>query len=289
MWRGILYALAAAVCFGVSAPFSKRLLEGGMAPLLLAGLLYLGSGIGPGLRLLARRWRAPGTEIALKRADWRWLLPAIFFGGVCAPALLALGIRAITASQSSLLLSTESAFTAGLAWTLFREPCGRRVVLGMLVILAGSAVLSFQPGRFEFSWGCAAVAGGCFCWALDNNLTKRISGSDPVQITMCKGLLAGPVNLVAALLLGAKLPSPLLVAGTLLLGAFSYGLCLEYMIQSMRRIGAARMGAYFSLAPFVGAGLSILFLGDRPGLQFWAAGLLIAAGLGLFATERDPC
>jgi len=288
MWRGIAYAVAAAFFFGLSAPLSKELLDDGLDALLLAGLLYLGAGLGPGARLLLNRVRGQANpETPVRRADWKWLLPSTFCGGVAAPALLTAGIVRASASQSSLLLSLESAFTAALAWTVFREPCGRRVFIGMLFIVAGSAVLSLRPGRFHFevSWSCLLIAGACLCWALDNNLVRKIADSDPVAITMYKGLLAGPVNIAAALLLGAPLPRPLIVIAALVLGAISYGLCYEYMIQSMRRIGAARMGAYFNTAPFFGALFSIALLGERPAASFWWAAALMACGLWLYATE----
>jgi hypothetical protein len=64
----VAYALASAALFGVSTPLAKVLL-GDVSPLMLAGLLYAGSGAGLTLwRLCAGAWRG-----ALERGQWPWL------------------------------------------------------------------------------------------------------------------------------------------------------------------------------------------------------------------------
>ena len=286
MRRGILYGIGAAVCFGASIPLSKRLLDAGVEPLVLAALLYLGSGLGPALQLLFRRGKS--TERPLRGRDLRWLVPATVCGGMVAPVLLALGVDRIPASESSLLLSLEGAFTALLAWIVFGERAGKRVAFGLALLVAGSVLLSFRPGQLALEWGALAVAGACLAWAIDNNLVKQIAGTDPVPIVAFKGLVSGTVNVGVALLLGLHLPSALLVALILATGYLTYGLCLVCMVRSMREIGAARMAAFFSTAPFVGVLLSVAALGERPGPLFLAAAALVAGGLFLFATETVP-
>ena len=196
---GIATALGAAILFGASAPLAKLLLEG-VAPQLLAGLFYLGSGIGLGIVWLRRRQSAEvATETSLARHDLPWLAGAIVFGGALAPLLLMTGLARTPASAASLLLNLEGVLTALLAWFVFNENFDRRIALGMLAIVAGGAALSWE-GRL--SWGGMAgplaIAGACLCWAIDNNLTQKVSAGDPVQIAMLKGIVAGGVNTTIA-------------------------------------------------------------------------------------------
>jgi len=263
--RGIGLALAAAVLFGASAPFAKLLLSDA-APQLLAGLLYLGSGLGLGLVWLRGRYSAEAArETPLTRRNIPWLVGAIVFGGVFGPLLLMIGLTGTPASSASLLLNLEGVFTALLAWFVFRENFDRRIALGMLSIVAGGLALSWG-GRL--SWGGlagpVAVTGACFCWGIDNNLTQKVSAGDPVQIAMLKGLAAGSVNTAIAFLLGASLPAAPRVAAALALGFFSYGVSLVFFVLALRHLGTARTGAYFSTAPFVGAVLSLAIFRERP-------------------------
>ena len=178
MRTGIHYALAGAVLFGASTPIAK-LLVGGIPPLMLAGLLYAGSGVGLGLWLAGRRLFAPGAEVPrFSWGDYKWLAGAVVAGGIAGPVLLMFGLAAIPASAASLLLNLEGVFTALLAWFAFRENFDRRVMLGMFLIVAGGVVLSLQPGELAPSWPALAVTLACLCWAVDNNLTRRISAGE---------------------------------------------------------------------------------------------------------------
>lgn len=285
---GVGMALLAAALFGASTPFAKLLL-GEITPVLLAGLLYFGSGIGLSVvRLMRRGQNAAGAgEAAVPRAQWPWLAGAVFFGGALGPALLMLGLQSTSASTASLLLNLEGVFTALLAWFVFRENFDRRIALGMVAIVAGGLVLSWQPGvGLAFSSGALLVAGACLCWGMDNNLTQKVSSSDPFQIAAIKGLVAGSVNLAIAFALGATLPTLQVLAGTLIVGFFGYGLSLACFVLALRHIGTARTGAYFSLAPFVGAIISLLLLRETIGPLFVAAGALMALGVWLHLTER---
>ncbi|HEY8851071.1 MAG TPA: DMT family transporter, partial [Gemmatimonadaceae bacterium] len=280
-------ALAAALLFGASAPLAKLLLNG-TSPQLLAGLLYLGSGVGLGLLWVRRRGLAEGArETQLARRDLPWLIAAIGFGGVLGPLLLMIGLTRTPASGASLLLNLEGVFTALLAWFVFREHFDRRIALGMLAIVAGGVVLSWE-GRL--SWGGMigplAVVGACFSWAIDNNLTQKVSAGDPVQITMLKGLTAGAVNTAIALSLGASWPATLRVLAALVLGFLSYGVSLVFFVLALRRLGTARTGAYFSTAPFVGALLSLAIFRERPTTFIIVAAALMAVGVWLHFTER---
>ena len=282
--RGVVFALLAALLFGVSAPFAKLLLRGA-APQLLAGLLYLGSGLGLGVAWLVRR--RSSRETALTRRDVPWLAGAILFGGALAPVLLMAGLARTPASSASLLLNLEGVFTALLAWFVFRENFDRRIALGMIAIVAGGAVLSWE-GRVELGdmLGPLLVAAATLSWGIDNNLTQKVSAGDPVQIAAVKGLVAGSVNTGIALVLGASLPSVPRAGAALLLGFLSYGVSLVLFVLALRHLGTARTGAYFSSAPFVGAAVSLLVFRERPGIGFAVAAALMALGVWLHVTER---
>lgn len=278
--RAIAYALLSAVLFGASTPLAK-IFVGSVSPLGLAGLLYLGSGIGLAAWLLLRR-----RAVALAARDVPWLAGAIVAGGIVAPALLMYGLARTDAASASLLLNLEAVFTAGLAWVVFRENVDRRVFAGMAAIVAGGVALAWQTPDVRGLAGPLLIAGACLAWALDNNLTRRVSGGDAVVLAALKGLVAGAVNLALALAIGAGLPAPAALAGAGLLGLVGYGVSLVLFIMALRDLGTARTSAYFSIAPFFGAVLALLALGEHPAPAFWLAAVLMGAGVWLHVTER---
>ncbi len=279
---GIAYALASAALFGISAPVAKVLL-GEISPWLLAGLLYLGSGLGLALVRLVRR----SNEAGLSRRDLPWFGAAVLSGGVIGPVLLVFGLAQSSASEASLLLNHESVLTLAIAWIVFKENVDRRLLIGAVAIVAGALVLSWpDEATVGLSWGPVLIAGACLAWAIDNNFTRKVSAADPMQIAMAKGLVAGIANVGIALALGASLPSALPLAGAGLLGFFSYGVSLTLFVLALRHLGTARTGAYYALAPFIGAAIAIVFLGEPIGLPFVAGGVLMAIGLWLHLTER---
>ncbi len=283
MNRGILYALGAAFLFGISTPLAKLAVDTAQ-PLLVAGLLYLGSGVG---LAIVRRVRSVSAETPLTRADLPWFAGAIFAGGVIAPALLLFGLLTTTASAASLLLNLEAVATAAIAWFVFKENVDKRVAAGFVCILIGGIVLTLPPdGKFSFSLGALLIAGACLCWGIDNNLTRKISGSDPSQIAMWKGLVAGGVNTTLALSIGAKLPSIGMGFGVASIGFFGYGVSLVLFVLALRHLGTARTGAYFSTAPFAGA---VFALAIGQGHLDWIlclSGFLMLVGVWLHVTER---
>lgn len=288
MHRGVIYAFVAAALFGASTPLIKGLL-GDVDPVLLAGLLYAGSGLGLAIAIIGRSLLSPrrAAPPLPQREEWRWLAGAIFFGGVAGPVALMYGLMTTAASTASLLLNLEAVFTALLAWFLFHENYGKRLMLGMLAIVAGGALLVWTPDQVTHAFfGSLLVAAACLCWALDNNLTRKVSANDAVMIACLKGLVAGAVNLALALLLGHTLP-PLGVVGiAAAVGFFGYGVSLVLFVLALRHLGSARTGAYFSIAPFIGAVLAVLLQGDALTGQLLAAGILMAAGVWLHLTER---
>jgi drug/metabolite transporter (DMT)-like permease len=284
--RYALLALAAAALFGASTPLAK-LLQADIAPGLLAGLLYLGSGAGLALVQIARRPGARATETPLQAGDYPWLAGAVLCGGIAAPLLLMWGLAGASASGVSLLLNLEGVLTALIAALVFKEAIGRRIWFAAGLMLAAGLLLGYAPqAGFDVSLRTLAVCAACALWALDNNLTRRIAAADPVNIAMIKGLAAGSVNVAAALALGAHLPQALPLAGSLLLGWLGYGVSLVLYILALRHLGSARAAAHFSTAPFIGAALAIALLGEPVSPGFVAAFLLMAVATWLALTEQ---
>ena len=288
MHKGVWYALLAAALFGASTPFAK-LLVGHTGPVALAALLYLGSGIGLLACFIVRSFaRRAGDQppAGLTRADLPWLGGAIASGGVAGPVLLMLGLTMTPASSASLLLNMEGVLTALLAWFVFKENFDRRIFIGMLLIVAAGVLLSWEQMPVAGApWGALAIVGACLCWGVDNNLTRKVSASDALQIACVKGLAAGSVNLVLATLLGQHLPRSATMLAAGLVGFAGYGLSLVMFVLALRHLGTARTGAYFSAAPFAGALIALLLLGEVPGPLFWVAAALMGAGLWLHLTE----
>lgn len=277
-------ALLAAVAFGLSTPFAKLLLSG-MSPWTLASLLYLGSGTGLAAIVLLRP-RQQNTEAPLTRADVPWLIGTILFGGVLGPILLLLGLATTDAAAASLLLNLEAVFTLLLAWMVFQEHVDRRLFLGALAIVAGALLLSWQ-GRFgTASLGMTYIALACLSWAIDNNLTRKISAVDPFVLASIKGIVAGVVNGALAAAMGSSLPAALPLAGAMVLGFVSYGLGLVLFIIALRHLGTARTGAYYGTAPFIGAVAATALLHEPVTLLLVIAGGLMAVGAWLHLSER---
>jgi drug/metabolite transporter (DMT)-like permease len=285
----VLTALASAALFGVSTPVAKALL-GVVHPVILAGLFYCGAGIGiallralagPILNLPAAR------QQPLARQDYRWLAGAIALGGVVGPVLLMLGLSRTAAATASLLLTLEGAATALLAWFVFHENFDRRIALGMACLAVGAAIVSWSgtPTVESFA-GPLAIIGACIAWGIDNNLTRKISLADPLQIVQLKGLIAGPVNLLLGLWAGAVFPGSFAIVVSGLVGFVCYGLSLALFVSALRHLGTARTSAYFSTAPFIGAATAIVALQQPLTIQFVAAGMLMALGVWLHVTER---
>lgn len=280
---GVGAALGAALLFGVGTPLAKLLLAG-TSPWLLAGLLYLGSGLGLSV------WRMLGRSeerARLAPGEWPWLVGAVLAGGVIGPVLLMWGLAGMPASGAALLLNAEGVFTAVIAWVVFRENVDRRIFIGMLAIVAGAVVLSW-PGQAHFGDALPALAvlGACLAWGIDNNLTRKVSLADAVWLASVKGLAAGATNLVLALALGAVWPGLSAVGAALVVGLAAYGVSLVLFVVALRHLGSARTGAYFSVAPFFGALVAVLALGEAVTAPLLGAGALMAIGVWLHLSEQ---
>lgn len=285
MHAGIFLALLSAALFGASTPLAK-ILMGSVSPWLMAGLLYLGAGLGLAAVEVSRR--ASGKAVAeapLRKPDLPWLAAVVLAGGLFGPLCLMFGLARTDAASASLLLNLESLATMGIAWLAFHENVDKRLLVGAFAILAGAALLSWQ-GNASLDWGALLIAAACLSWGIDNNLTRKLSSANPVHIAMLKGLVAGVVNLTLAFALGAALPAIGLVFAVMTVGFLGYGVSLVLFVVALRYLGTARTGAYFSLAPFIGATLSLALLDEPLTLRLLVAGSLMALGLWLHLTER---
>jgi len=287
--HAVVLALLSAALFGISTPAAKALL-GTIDPIVLAGLLYCGAGLGVAvLRRIGRSFlvaQAGAPEVPLQRTDMPWLAGAIVAGGVIGPVLLMAGLARTDAATSSLLLTLEGVATALMAWFIFHESFDRRIALGMACLVAGAAVLAWsgQP-TLSGLLGPLAIIGACAAWGLDNNLTRKVSLADPLQVVELKGLIAGPVNLALGLLAGGTLPGLSVVSLAGIVGFLGYGVSLALFVVALRHLGTARTGAYFSTAPFVGTLAAVLFLREPVTLELVIAGLLMGFGVWLHLTE----
>lgn len=288
MSAGISSALAAAVLFGLSAPVSKLLLPA-TGPLLLAALLYLGAGLGLAAATLVAAREAPHAaqrEARLRGVDFLLLFFVIATGGVAAPVFMLFGLARVSAVVGSLLLNLETPLTILLAVMLFREHLGRRAAAGAVLTALGAATLTYAPDDVHGDWrGAAAVVFACLGWAVDNNLTQRLSVRDPVAIARTKGLVAGTFMLGLALATGSMLPALAVVLAALAVGFVSYGFSIVLAVRAMRILGAARQAAFFTTAPFVGAVLAVPLLGERLGPSHAVAAGLMVLGVFLLVTE----
>ncbi len=281
--RGTREAFAAAVLFGAATPFASRL-AGDASPQVLAGLLYLGTGLVLGCSMLLWPTR---REAPLTHRELPALAGAIAFGGGLGPLLLMIGLKTTPASTASLLLNLEVVLTALVAWVIFHEGVNWRVASGLMCIVTGGVVVSWTTaGSFGVPIGAFAVAGACGCWAIDNNLTQLVSAKDPRQIATLKGLVAGGANLTIGLLVGGRLPSASTTAATMGIGVVGYGVSLMLFVIALRSLGSARTSTYFAIAPFVGVGVAIVGFGDRVTMRLWPAAGLMAFGIWLHLAER---
>lgn len=280
---GAAFGLAAAALFGLSAPIAKLLLSQ-VPPVLLAGLLYLGAAIGLWLH---RAFARPSREAPLHGKDWWRLALVVLSGGIAGPVLMLLGLSRVTSLTGSLLLNLEAPLTVLLAVALFREHLGRYGVAAAVLIFAGATVLKVEPGALGAdAQGVLLIAAACACWALDNNLTQKLSLSDPFAIVRVKALVAGVTNTALGLGSSPEHPSATFVLGAMLIGSLSYGVSVVLDAYALRLVGAAREAAYFATAPFVGALASVVLGGDALRLHDGLAMAAMAGGVVLLLRER---
>ena len=278
-------AIAAAALYAISTPFSKILLEG-VSPTMMASLLYLGAGIGLLLVSCSRRivGRESG-EAPLDRSDLPYTVAMVVLD-IAAPILLMTGLTMTSSATTSLLNNFEIVATTVIALVIFRENVSKTLWTAILLVTVSSILLSVDDiSGFVLSPGALLVLGACFCWGLENNCTRRLSEKDPIQITTVKGIFSGLGSLAVALYLGNPIPGIALICITLILGFLSYGLSISSYIRAQRDLGASRVSAYYSLAPFIGVAIAFVLFRESLGWSFWVALVLMIAGTALVTID----
>lgn len=283
--RAILYAILAALCYGVSTPVSKLLLAE-IPSTFLAALLYLGAGLSMALLHLFRAKGGQAQEAAITRRELPYTLLMVVLD-ILAPILLLAGLTRTTSATVSLLNNFEIVATTLLALALFKESVGRRTWGAIALITAASILLCVEDfQQLSFSSGALLVLLACLCWGLENNCTRMLSLKDPLQIVLIKGLGSGLGALGISLMMGERFFQWGLILASLLLGFLAYGLSIYFYILAQRQLGAARTSAYYAFAPFIGTGLSLLLFREPPTLTFLLALLVMILGVYFAATER---
>jgi len=281
----ILLAILAAALYAISTPVSKVMLQN-VAPTMVAAFLYLGAGIGMGAMMLVRSGRHRATEERLHRNDIPYAVAMIVLD-IAAPILMMHGLKTCSASNTSLLNNFEIVATALIALLFFGEKVRRKLWIAIVLVTVASILLSLEDGNiseaFTFSRGSLLVIGATVCWGLENNCTRQIADRDPMEIVTVKGFGSGLGALLIAVCTGSEFPIFQSVAIILLLGYVSYGLSIYFYTYAQRSIGAAKTSTYYAIAPFIGALLSILMLGEPVTIIFIIASIIMAAGCWIAA------
>ena len=281
MKHGIFLAVLAAGLYALSSPFSK-LLPPFMLSTLMAGFLYLGAGLGMTALALSRKAAGrPETEARLTRKELPYTIAMIILD-IAAPISLLFGLTMTTAANASLLNNFEIVATAIIALMIFKEAISARLWLGILFVTASCALLSFEDiSSLQFNLGSLFVLLACILWGIENNCTRKLSSKDPLEIVMVKGIFSGLGSVIIGLVCGERIHHLWAIPLVLLLGFVAYGLSIYYYVYAQRLLGAARTSAYYAVAPFIGAFLSLIIFREVPGVLFLAALALMAVGAWL--------
>ncbi len=283
--RAIIQAILAAALYALSAPFAKILLKE-MSPMIMAGFLYLGAGLGMLLVGLIRKTRNNRQkEPNLTRKELPYTVAMVVLD-IAAPIFLMFGLTMTTAANASLLNNFEIVATAIIALFIFKETINRRLWIAILLITISSVLLTLEDASsFSFSLGSVFVVLACVCWGFENNCTRKLSFKDPMQIVIIKGFGSGLGSLAIAFTTGEQVSNFVLIPAILILGFVSYGLSVFFYVYAQRGIGAAKTSAYYAVAPFIGVILSFLILGERPNLLFGIA--LFIMIIGAYLASKD--
>ena len=281
--KAVVFAVLAAVFYAVSSPLSKVLLED-VSPYLMAALLYLGAGIG----MTAVRAASPSKraeERPLTKVDSPYIFGMIVLD-IAAPILLMYGLLNSPASSVSLLNNFEIVATTLIALLVFGERVTPTTWVAIILITISTVILSTAgTGEISFSHGSLAVILACVCWGLENNCTRRLSDSGALRIVVIKGIFSGLGALAIAVFMGMGSPSATEVMGALALGFVSYGMSLFFYITAQASLGAAKVSAYYAMAPFIGAFISLAVLGEVLTQAFVLALVFMAAGAVVLTRE----
>lgn len=283
--KAVFFALLAAVLYAVNSPFSKLLLEK-VSETMMASFLYLGAGLG--LFLVGVFRKISGTaekELPLTKKELPFTVGMVLLD-IAAPIFLMVGLNMTTAANASLLNNFEIVATTVIALAIFREKVSGRLWLAIVLVTLSSIILSFEDmSSFSFSFGSIFVLLACVCWGFENNCTRMLSSKNPLSVVVIKGFGSGLGALVIALLLGEKFPEIPYILGALTLGFVAYGLSIYFYIYAQRDLGAAKTSTYYAVAPFVGAGLSMLIFRDVPTVSYTVAFIIMIFGTYFASTD----
>ncbi len=286
MNKAIFFAILAAALYALNAPVSKLLLQN-VPPTMMAGFLYLGAGAGMALMGLVRSRTSHGKqEMRLTRKDLPYTLGMVVLD-IAAPIFLMIGLTRTTAANASLLNNFEIVATSVIALLIFREKIGKKLWIAISLITLSSILLSVEDASsFQFSFGSLFVLAACVCWGLENNCTRCLSKSDPLEIVVIKGFGSGIGSVVIGLAVGESFPLWGDILKILLLGFVAYGLSIYFYVYAQRDLGAAKTSAYYAIAPFIGVLLSFIIFREMPGGLFFIALVIMGAGTWMINREN---
>lgn len=283
---GIMLALLAAALYAVNSPFSKLLLDY-MPSTLMAGFLYVGAGLGMGVIAVIRKVRkTERVEEKITKADLPYTVAMIVLD-IAAPIFLLLGLSYTTAANASLLNNFEIVATALIALMIFKEKISRRLWFGISFVTVSCAILSVEDlASFKFSTGSLFILLACVCWGVENNCTRKLSSKDPLEIVLLKGIFSGFGSLAIGLCVGERVTALWSVFAVLGVGFVAYGLSIFFYVYAQRKLGAARTSAYYAIAPFIGALLSLIIFRDVPHYTYFIALGLMVVGAWLCSNDE---
>lgn len=272
-YRAIFYAICAALCYALSTPFSKLLLEE-TGPVMLAAFLYIGAGLGIGAFYILKNEK----DNKLSSKDFPYTAGMVVLD-IIAPILLMLGLKFTSSAHTSLLNNFEIVATSIIAFLIFKEKISKKLLAGIALVTIASMILSYEGLEgLGFSWGSVLVLAAAACWGLENNCTRMISSKNTFEIVAVKGIFSGSGALLVAWIVGEKMPSFIYAVVIMILGFFSYGMSIHLYIKAQEMLGAAKTSAFYAIAPFAGVLLSVVLLNEKLGMRFFAALTVMAAG-----------
>ena len=285
-YKAISFAILAAALYAISSPISKLLLEE-IPPTLMASFLYLGAGLGMFIIDFIRHKKyKEKTEARLTKQELPFTIGMVVLD-IAAPIFLMVGLTKTSAANASLLNNFEIVATSLIALLIFKEHISRRLWVAIFLITVSSIVLSVEDiSSFSFSFGSILVLLACVCWGLENNCTRKLSVKDPLEIVVIKGFGSGIGSLLVGFILGEQTNNITYVIVALILGFFAYGLSIFFYIYAQRYLGAAKTSAYYAIAPFIGAGLSLIIFREIPTTSFVIALIIMIIGMFFASTEE---
>jgi drug/metabolite transporter (DMT)-like permease len=276
----ILSAALAALLYALSTPFLKMTLVV-VEPVFLAGLLYLGAGLGMLIMCMFTKESMP-----FRKKQYPYVLGMILLD-ILAPILLLYGLRLSVAENAALLNNFEIVATSIFAFFIFKEKINVRLRYAIVIITIASILLSVEnlQSSFTFSFGSVLIMLATMVWGLENNFTRNLSDNSPIKITAIKGVFSGLSSIFLAILINQVTFDIPLILWSMALGFVTYGLSIMFYIYAQRSLGAAKTSAFYALAPFLGAGISILVFSDIPKLNFYIALVLMILGVILIIKD----